>query len=1180
MKIWPDLLEKDPYREIVSVVKVNDHRPEIVWTELEEYVPTDEIKDYFRKFIEEFIESRRGASENVCVWVSGFFGSGKSHFLKVLGYLLENRKITTPDGLEVESTQYLADKLGLRTLAPLLMKEFKTKVLFINLLDYDHTVEPTISRLVYRRFMEENGFSDKIWVALWEEELQKRGIYDEFKEWVSKEFGMSWSEARKLHAEAILKKALTVFLNSLYPEESDAEDAIEESKKHEIDPSFVVKKLKEYAEETNKNKGRIIILLDEVGLYIGDDKNRLTDLNALAEQVVKEGEGKVWLIATAQEALPELVERLTAERHILEWLRDRFKLQMLLTPKGVEEVVSERMLKKRIEAIDRLKEFYQKNTGKILQALTLKQTKQIIDINEENFIKFYPFYPYSINLLQEISRALVKTIEDARRLSARERSMLKVVHAILKGEGGIGAIAEKHMGYFVTFDILYDAISQDLRFIKSDYHNIIDNEIGKLGEIRDVKVSSVAKALFLLQNIEEKVPTTIDNISAVLFSVISLDINSHKDAIRSCLEKLKGQGWVVEENGNYKLLTYEEHNIEKTIKENLPRPGEKQSFIKELLKEKLGKHAFKFKYGKSNRPFDVKITIDGTNITSEGNLKVVLYTPFSDKEENDVEVESINNPNTVYWLAGSDTEFNRTLERTIALQKTISQLRSSISETQRSYLKSLQEELETNLNDRLPRLLEGVFRKGVIYINGVKSKPTNGSIEKIIEATLKPIASQLFTEFVDVRLKDEECAKILTWEPGTRVPNEYIDLGIISNNNLIVSSKIPSTVLKRIEYRRNYGYPRTGKDLIKDFDGPPYGWDPKIVRLAVATLFKAGKISVFWNNKEYTSVSPELFRFFSKISEFNKASFDVLPEVDWRKASELLSMIFGEIGGDTFEKTAAKVDDVARNWLDVARQLHVRVSDNELPKGIQKSVSEFLAGIEEIVKAGDPNSKLRKFLEKEESLKKNFTIVKKLQKFDFESFRKLRKFADNQPVLMEFRDELKDRLEKLTKIVNSEEILDRISEAMAEYRILVKEFEKTYKEAHSSFVESVRDAIQDIRDHKAFEIKPDDAEKKLGKLLKVICDNIEFDESLLLCTNCKKPLTALNASSIEKIKKDILKELDSILPQGEKPKLQPYHKTKVVRVEDIDEVIEELKEHFKEYSGEIEIEIDARPRGG
>jgi energy-coupling factor transporter ATP-binding protein EcfA2 len=345
-----DLFEKDPCRDIVSVVKVDDHTPEIVWTELEEYVPTEDVKDSFRRIVEGFIETKSGYTEEVCVWLSGFFGSGKSHFLKVLGYLLENRELTTPDGRTIQSTSYIATKLGLQNFAPLLSKEFKTKVLPLYLLDYDHAGDPTLSRLIYKTLMRERGFSDTIWVSSWEDELRKEGKYGEFVDWVTKEFESDWAEKRKLHADVILKKALPLFL-PIYTNEEDVGRAIEESKRVEITPSDVIKKYKGYAEEIDETKGRIVLLLDEAGLYVDSDTTeRLTDLNALAEQVVKEGEGKVWLITTSQEALPDMVDRFAMERQKLEWLRDRFR-HFSLTPAGVEKVVSERMLKKRVEAI-------------------------------------------------------------------------------------------------------------------------------------------------------------------------------------------------------------------------------------------------------------------------------------------------------------------------------------------------------------------------------------------------------------------------------------------------------------------------------------------------------------------------------------------------------------------------------------------------------------------------------------------------------------------------------------------------------------------------------------------------------------------------------------------------------------------------------------------------------------
>lgn len=247
----------------------------------------------------------------------------------------------------------------------------------------------------------------------------------------------------------------------------------------------------------------------------------------------------------------------------------------------------------------------------------------------------------------------------------------------------------------------------------------------------------------------------------------------------------------------------------------------------------------------------------------------------------------------VYWLAARYSEFERLVERTIALKKTEDQFRTlTQTEKQRQYIKSLSEEYVRNKND-ISRKIESVFEKGVVYVSGVKSAPLD-SFEKTLEERLKPIAEEVYSEFVDARPKrDEECAEILKWKPGVKIAEIYRDLDIVVNGTINVSAKVPSTVLKQLEHRRSYGLSRTGKDVVMEFDNPPYGWDPRMIRLALASFFKAGKISVVWNNEEYFSARPELTTVFAKGTQFNRARFDLLPEVNWRKARELLSSIFG-----------------------------------------------------------------------------------------------------------------------------------------------------------------------------------------------------------------------------------------------------------------------------------------------
>ncbi|MEM3449088.1 MAG: DUF6079 family protein, partial [Nitrososphaerota archaeon] len=467
-----ELFTRDPYREITSVIRITDHDPRRVWVEMDEYVPTQRVLEHFREVLDVLADTRRGATERVCIWISGFFGSGKSHFLKVLGYLLSKRDLQDPDGHIHSSCEFLCRKLELEAFLPLLERVMSTRVLFINLLDYDpqDPRRPTISRRIYQKLLEDKGLSKEFWVAEWERELQRLEKWNRFCEWVKEKYGRTWEEERRLNAEVVLKKALPELLPERYRNEAEAKEAIENNKKRyaTISPSELVSELREEAKNLHPHNGRVIVLLDEVGLYIGDSIERLTDLNALAEQVVEQGDGKVLLIATAQEALTDLVPRLTADRQILEWLRDRFRVRLGLEPTEVQAVVASRLLAKKSDAINYLRNIYRSHQGILHSNLSIER-----NWTENDFIEMYPFSPYAVRLVQNIMGALRGSIEEARRLSGSERSVLKVSHAILTGEGGIVRGADQEVGWLVSLDLFYDALAPDLTAIRAEQVRVI-----------------------------------------------------------------------------------------------------------------------------------------------------------------------------------------------------------------------------------------------------------------------------------------------------------------------------------------------------------------------------------------------------------------------------------------------------------------------------------------------------------------------------------------------------------------------------------------------------------------------------------------------------------------------------------------------------------------------------------
>ena len=85
-----EMFEKQIDRDIKGVIKVGQSDEENVYQELDEYVVTKELLKHFRDFFDNYEKGINNNTDKMGVWISGFFGSGKSHFLKILSYLLKN----------------------------------------------------------------------------------------------------------------------------------------------------------------------------------------------------------------------------------------------------------------------------------------------------------------------------------------------------------------------------------------------------------------------------------------------------------------------------------------------------------------------------------------------------------------------------------------------------------------------------------------------------------------------------------------------------------------------------------------------------------------------------------------------------------------------------------------------------------------------------------------------------------------------------------------------------------------------------------------------------------------------------------------------------------------------------------------------------------------------------------
>jgi hypothetical protein len=316
MKIG-EVFERDPTRLTDYVVKVSLQDRKDVGNEVEEYVVTPRIRKDIDNIIDGFLESRQRPTSEVCSWISGFFGSGKSHFLKIIGYVLANKEIELSNTEVVGAAEYFCKKHDLEY-GPILSKELKTRSIFINLLDDDTFGQsgPGITRIIYRTLLRETGFSDVFWIAEIEKDLQSRGVWEAFLSSVSAQTGSDWAWVRETaRARSALVHGLMDVLPEDYSDITLAQASIDDVKHDfKIEPSRLAKLLYEEASNLDAESGRIVLLLDEVGLYVGENADRLAELDILPEMISQHGNGKVWLFVTAQEAPEEILPRIAKQR--------------------------------------------------------------------------------------------------------------------------------------------------------------------------------------------------------------------------------------------------------------------------------------------------------------------------------------------------------------------------------------------------------------------------------------------------------------------------------------------------------------------------------------------------------------------------------------------------------------------------------------------------------------------------------------------------------------------------------------------------------------------------------------------------------------------------------------------------------------------------------------------------
>ncbi|RKD87664.1 hypothetical protein [Halopiger aswanensis] len=505
-----------------------DHRLESIDT----YHVTEESEDFMSDFFSRLLGRSEDMRSGANYWLYGYYGSGKSHLLSVLRGLLDSEWLRQRDDV----WEQLTDGRELDTLESTwssIHDEYEVIPISVNLLKHQGQKKLSFSEIVLRSAHTserltgtEGGLSSQLDVAFFEDWYRTTDAWDDrtantqtaLQSTVDSPEKYDWEDVQQYNALA------DAVLPTLFKQETGTEDGLDDLMPSDLDPQAMVERLEQLRSDREEELGhpvKLVLLLDEVSLFIGTDFDRLTELQTLAESVDETGDGDIQLVATAQAKIEDVQPQFAARGADFSIVKDRFPHRFGLPSRHVGEISTQRLLKKSEagrEDTERVLDRTSNEPETLLVYSGIEQNTEppLDDIDREHLVEFYPFLPYQPPLFLEILSNLRQEAHDPAKsiFSGTARAILALVHGLL--QEWIEAGEEAHVISLVDF---YDLIEPELDDITPQDVGVIEEieEQHEAGELEEIDVD-VAKAVLLLQHIPDTIPMSERNLAVAVLS--------------------------------------------------------------------------------------------------------------------------------------------------------------------------------------------------------------------------------------------------------------------------------------------------------------------------------------------------------------------------------------------------------------------------------------------------------------------------------------------------------------------------------------------------------------------------------------------------------------------------------------------------------------------------------------
>ena len=821
MKIH-ELFLKPVDRPIDGVIKADDARN--LQIELEEYVVTRDVARGLGVFTDRYLTELTANG----VWISGFFGSGKSHLLKILSLILDGQPLENgvrPADIVLPKIEDEIVKANLRkaTAIPSRSILFNIDQKFDGI-GGDHS--SPILEVFVKVLNELQGYYGKQgYIAKFEHDLDVRGDFGPFKETYLKVNKATWEKDREAIAtarKAAFTKACAAHFGVAEAEASTLMRQVREDYRVSIE-SFA-QMVKDYIAKQPPGF-RLNFFVDEVGQFIGQTSKLMLNLQTVAETLGTVCNGRAWIFVTSQADLEGVLGAFKGmEAQDITKIMGRFKTQLTLASADVREVIQKRLLAKTEDEPEVLTDIYDREKDN-LQTL-YRFSDNSVNLSgwrgSDEFCNFYPFHTYQFDLFQLAIQQLSKHgVFTGKYLSVGERSMLAVFQEVAK------AVRNEKVGHLATFDLMYDGISASIR---GDMQTTIKMAESRLGEGLPIRI---LKSLFLLKWVRE-FKATPRNVAILLINRPDLDIRAHEKAVLEALALLESQSYLQRNGDLYEFLTDTEKDIEVEIKNTEVDESQVADLLTKVLFADVLRDP-KIRYEGNGQDYAYGRKLDDALIGREADIALNIITT---EHPNHTHATTLAAQNTgkaeLLAVLPADTTLTDQARLYLKTQKYVQQNTGAGDASRKAILD--QRSQQNSIRRTAMQALAGEFLgKAPLYLNGSR-------LDTVGEGDARNRFAKACQELISFSFPNLKMLK--GGYDDTTLTNALLAQDDLLTSGIQTPSEAEQEILTYIMRNQTNGERTSIEEILRNFGKRPYGWYPMAVLTLVSRLFRMGKVEL------------------------------------------------------------------------------------------------------------------------------------------------------------------------------------------------------------------------------------------------------------------------------------------------------------------------------------------------